>query len=120
MIATIAGKRAANLDLDSRPRQGLWIGPETAGEQDRAEHNAHVAVQQKTKKRWRSGSGCKGRHLVGMVFELAVDDPRRHLGRVLTLSYRLRVGKPFGTIECLNKTANEMIRSSREPWTGPG
>jgi hypothetical protein len=99
MIATIAGKRAANLDLDSRPRQGLWIGPKTAGERDRAEHNAPV---------------------VGMVFELAVDDPRRHLGRVLTPSYRLRVGKPFGTIECLNKTANEMIRSPREPWTGPG
>jgi hypothetical protein len=49
MIATIAGKRAANLDLDSRPRQGLWIGPETAGEQDRAEHNSHDADQERTK-----------------------------------------------------------------------
>jgi hypothetical protein len=70
MIATIAGKRAANLDLDSRPRQGLWIGPETAGEQDRTEHNSHDADQEGTKlcrpaKRWRSGSGCKGPHLVG-------------------------------------------------------
>jgi hypothetical protein len=48
MIATIAGTVGASLNLDSRPYQQLWAGPETAASRT-AEHKANYADHRKDK-----------------------------------------------------------------------
>ncbi len=61
MIATIAGKAVASLNLASRPRQELWLGRETAASRIAPITPPTMPITEKTKlcqpiKRPRSGS----------------------------------------------------------------